>query len=70
MTTASYIPWFGQAVTLRLTTGELRVPLRGTIIGESVLAVRLRVGGGWDIDIYKALILAVDRDKEPAVSQT
>ena len=36
------------------------MPLRGTIVGESDDAVLLRVGEGWDIDIYKNMILAVE----------
>jgi hypothetical protein len=58
----SLAPWFGQTVTLRLIIGELRVPLRGIILNESAYAVRMRVGGGWDIDVYKSLIVAVDQD--------
>ena len=41
---------------------RLRVPLRGVIVGESEGAVRFRVGEGWDIDIYKPMILAVEQD--------
>ena len=57
-----YAPWVGQAVVLQVATGDLRVPLRGTIVGESEEAVRIRVGDTWDIDIYKAMILAVEQD--------
>jgi len=52
----------GQPVVLRVAAGDLKVPLRGTIIGESNGAVRLRIGEGWDVDIYKAMILAVEED--------
>lgn len=62
----SFAPWFGQTVTLRLITGELRVPLRGIILNESAYAVRMRVGGSWDIDVYKSLIVAVDQDNGAA----
>jgi hypothetical protein len=55
--------WFGKTVVLQLTTGETRVPLRGIIIGESGGAVRFRIPGGWEIDVYKSLILAVEREK-------
>ena len=40
----------------------MRVPLRGVIVGESETTVRFRVGEGWDIDIYKPMILAVEQD--------
>jgi hypothetical protein len=57
-----YASWVGQAVVLQVATGDLRVPLRGTIVGESEEAVRIRVGETWDIDIYKPMILAVEQD--------
>jgi hypothetical protein len=63
---SSYAPWFGKIVILRVTTGELRVPLRGIIVGESQGAVRFRIEGNWDIDVYKSLILTVEQDKRPA----
>jgi hypothetical protein len=63
---SSFAPWFGKTVMLRLTTGELRVPLRGIIVAESEVAVRFRIGGSWDIDVYKSMILTVEQEKGPA----
>jgi hypothetical protein len=60
--TSAYSVWLGQPVVLQVAAGDLKVPLRGTIIGESNGAVRLRIGEGWDVDIYKAMILAVEED--------
>jgi hypothetical protein len=57
-----YASWIGQAVILQVAADDLRVPLRGMIVGESDTAVRLRVGEGWDIDIFKPMILAVEQD--------
>jgi hypothetical protein len=57
-----YASWVGQAVVLQVATGDLRVPLRGVIVGESEGTVRFRIGEGWDIDIYKPMILAVEQD--------
>jgi hypothetical protein len=59
---SAYASWVGQAVVLQVATGGLRVPLRGTIVGESEGAIRFRIGGSWDIDIYKPMILAVEQD--------
>jgi hypothetical protein len=59
---SAYATWIGQAVILQVAAGDLRVPLRGTIVGESDDAVRFRIGDTWDIDIYKAMILAVEQD--------
>ena len=58
----AYAVWLGQPVVLQLTAGEQRVPLRGRIVGESLDAVRFRIGEGWDVDIFKAMILAVEED--------
>jgi hypothetical protein len=59
---SAYAYWVGQAVILQVAAEELCVPLRGVIVGESESAVRFRVGEGWDIDIYKHMILAVEQD--------
>ena len=58
----AYATWLGQPVVLQVQAGEMRVPLRGTIISESPDAVRFRIGEGWDVDIYKAMVLAVEED--------
>ncbi len=57
-----YSLWLGQPVVLQVSAGDLRVPLRGTVVGESPDAVRFRIGDGWDVDIYKAMILAVEEE--------
>lgn len=43
-----------------VVTGELRTTLRCIVIGESEVAVRVRVGGIWDLDIYKGKVLSVE----------
>jgi len=58
----SYAGWIGQQVVLQIAAGDARVPLRGTITGESPDAVRFRIGEGWDVDIYKAMVLAIEDD--------
>lgn len=59
---SAYSSWIGQAVVLQVAVSELKVPLRGTILGESDNAVRFRIGENWDIDIFKNMILAVEED--------
>ena len=66
---SSFEQWYGKTVVLRLKTGETRVPLRGTIVAESGCAVRFRIGGGLDIDVYKSIILAVESEKGSQNSQ-
>jgi hypothetical protein len=65
---SAYATWLGQPVILQVAAGELRVPLRGVIVGESDAAVRFRVGDGWDIDVYKPMILAVEEDNWASIS--
>jgi hypothetical protein len=60
MAATVYSNWLGHAVVLQVVAADLRVPLRGTIVGESDESVRFRVGEGWDIDIYKNMIVAVE----------
>jgi hypothetical protein len=58
----TYSLWMDQPVVLQVATGDSCVSLSGIVVGESEGAVRFRVGEGWDIDIYKPMILAVARD--------
>lgn len=55
-----YSLWLGQPVVLHVAAGDMRVPLRGVIVGESNDAIRFRIGDGWDVDIYKSMVLAVE----------
>jgi hypothetical protein len=59
---SAYQSWLGHPVILQVLAGELRMPLRGMIVGESPTAVRFRIGSGWDVDIFKNMILAVEED--------
>jgi hypothetical protein len=47
-------------VVLRVAFGEICVPLPGTLLSESPTALRFRIGDGWDVDIYKSMVLAVE----------
>ncbi len=60
---SAYAVWIGQAVVLQVAAADLRVPLRGIIVGETDDAIQLRVEKTWDIDIYKSMILAVEQDR-------
>ena len=51
--------WFGTPVLL-FVTRQCRVPIPCHIIGESVGAVRIQLTPGWEIDVPKELILAVE----------
>lgn len=54
--------WLGHAVVLQVALGDIKVPLRGKLLKENSETVRMRIGEGWDVDIYKAMILGVEED--------
>lgn len=69
---SAYAPWIGQAVVLQVALGELKVPLRGKLLKDDGETVRVRIGDGWDVDVYKTMILAVEEDalvRVPAVAR-
>jgi hypothetical protein len=63
----AYAVWIGQPVILQLAAADSRVPLRGIILAESDDCIRFRVEQAWDVDIYKSMILAVERDRWPQI---
>ncbi len=52
----------GQPVVLQVALGDIKVPLRGKLLKVGGETVRMRIGDAWDVDIYKAMILAVEED--------
>jgi hypothetical protein len=58
----AYTVWVGQSVVLQVALGDIKVPLRGTLLKVGSETVRMRIGDGWDVDIYKTMILAVEQD--------
>ena len=59
---AAFRSWVGQSVVLKVSAGDVTVPLRGTIVGEGADTVRFRIGEGWDVDIFKSMVLAVEEE--------
>jgi hypothetical protein len=59
---SAYQLWIGQPVVLQVALGDIKVPLRGKLLKDGGETVRMRIGDGWDVDIYKAMILAVEQD--------
>jgi hypothetical protein len=59
---SAYAVWVGQPVVLQVALGDIKVPLRGTLLKDGSETVRIRIGDGWDVDIYKTMILAVEQD--------
>jgi len=59
---AAYQPWIGQAVILQVALGEVKVPLHGRLLKADGEILRMKIGDGWDVDIYKSMVLAVEED--------
>jgi hypothetical protein len=59
---SGYQLWVGQPVVLQVALGDITVPLRGRLLKEASETVRMRIGEGWDVDIYKNMIVGVEQD--------
>ena len=59
---AGFNAWVGHAVVLQVALGDIKVPLRGKLLREGGETVRMRIGEGWDVDIYKTMIRGVEED--------
>jgi hypothetical protein len=58
---SAYAAWFGKSVILRFAVIGGHIPIPCNIVGESAVAVRIRVASGWELDLRKASILAVEQ---------
>ncbi|MDQ1406289.1 MAG: hypothetical protein QOG55_1918 [Acidobacteriaceae bacterium] len=58
----AYKAWVGQSVLLQVALGDIKVPLRGTLLKDGSETIRMRIGEGWDVDIYKSMIMTVEHD--------
>ncbi|HSY63308.1 MAG TPA: hypothetical protein VK829_01860 [Terriglobales bacterium] len=64
----AYKAWVGQSVLLQVALGDIKVPLRGTLLKNGSETIRMRIGEGWDVDIYKSMIMTVERDSTVLLS--
>ena len=55
-----YSAWFGKSVVLLVAIRQCQIPMPCSIVGESVADIRVRIKPGWEMDIRKELILAVE----------
>ena len=55
-----YSSWFGKPVVTLVDIRQCRVPMTCSIVGESVANVRVRFEPGWEMNLRKELILAVE----------
>jgi len=55
-----YSSWFGKPVVLLVVVRQCHLPMPCQIVGESAADIRVRLHHGWELDIRKDLILAVE----------
>jgi hypothetical protein len=55
-----YSSWLGKPVVMLVVIRQCHVPMPCRIVGESAADVRVRIHPGWEMDIRKDLILAVE----------
>ena len=55
-----YSAWLGKPVVMLVVIRQCHVPMPCHIVGESDSDVRVRLQPGWEMDIRKDLILAVE----------
>lgn len=68
MPSSAFATWIGQPVILQVALGDIRVPLRGKLLKEGGDTLRMRIGDGWDIDVYKTMVMAVEEDAMATVA--
>jgi hypothetical protein len=57
-----YSAWFGKPVVLLVVIRQCRIPMPCRIIAESISDVRVLLGPGWELNVRKDLILALEED--------
>ena len=59
---SAFKPWVGQSVILQVALGDIKVPCAARCCATVIESVRMRIGEGYDVDIYKEMIMAVEQD--------
>jgi hypothetical protein len=55
-----YSAWFGKPVVVLVVVRQCHVPMPCRIVGETAADVRIRIHPGWELDVRKELIVAVE----------
>jgi hypothetical protein len=58
----AYLDWMDKPVVLLVVVRQCHIPMPCRIVGESQANVRVRIRPGWEMDVRKELILAVEED--------
>jgi hypothetical protein len=55
-----FATWIGKSVVMLVVIRQCHVPMPCRIVGETAAEVRVRIHPGWEMDVHKNLILAVE----------
>jgi ribosome maturation factor RimP len=58
--------WIGEQVVVKLDLGQIKTSVRGSILEERADTITIRIFDGTEVEIYKAMVLAVEEGKAPA----
>jgi hypothetical protein len=58
----NYSAWLGKPVVMLVVIRQFHVPMPCRIVSESAADVRIRIQSGWEMDVRKELIVAVEED--------
>jgi hypothetical protein len=57
--------WLGEQVVIRLDLGQIKMTVRGSLFEERTDTIMMRTSDGTEVEIYKAMVLAVEEGKAP-----
>ncbi len=60
--TTDYSRWLGKRVVILIIGPDSKVDLRCILVDQYDGRVRVRVGEGWDVDIYREMISGIEVD--------
>jgi|GraSoiStandDraft_29_1057270.scaffolds.fasta_scaffold441456_1 hypothetical protein len=58
--------WLGEQVVVQVDLGQIKLPVRGSLLEERADTIMIRISDGTEVEIYKAMVLAVEEVKAEA----
>ena len=58
--------WLGEQVVVQVDLGQIKLPVRGSLLEERADTIMMRISDGTEVEIYKAMVLAVEEVKAEA----
>jgi len=55
--------WLGEQVVVQVDLGQIKLPVRGSLLEERADTIMMRISDGTEVEIYKAMVLAVEEVK-------